>query len=111
LKRKPREDGLVFSTGTRPPKETDMRTRIPAPGAGLQTVVLGLERKGRGGKTVTIVEGRGYSGSELADLLKQLKAACGTGGTLKQGTIELQGDQRTCVRAYCTGKKIQVRGM
>ena len=48
--------------------------------------------KGRGGKTVTLVTGLALDALALAKLAKQLKAACGSGGTLKDGVIEVQGD-------------------
>lgn len=50
------------------------------------------ETKGRGGKAVTLVKGVLVDAATLAELGKQLKAACGTGGTVKDGVIEVQGD-------------------
>ncbi len=50
------------------------------------------ESKGRGGKTVTIVRGVPLSPPDLDSLGKQLKSACGSGGTVKDGVIEVQGD-------------------
>ena len=52
------------------------------------------ETKGRAGKGVTVIRGLALEPAALADLGKRLKAACGTGGTVKDGTIELQGDHR-----------------
>jgi translation initiation factor 1 len=51
-------------------------------------------RKGKGGKTVTIVSGFKVSLETLQSLTKQLKNQCGTGGTLKDTEIEIQGDHR-----------------
>ena len=48
--------------------------------------------KGRGGKTVTLVSGLPLDEAALAKLAKQLKAACGSGGTVKDGVVEVQGD-------------------
>ena len=48
--------------------------------------------KGRGGKTVTIVRGLPLDAAALAALGKQLRTACGSGGTVKDGVIEVQGD-------------------
>lgn len=48
--------------------------------------------KGRGGKTVTLVKGLALDEAELAQLGKQLRAACGSGGTVKDEVIEVQGD-------------------
>ena len=57
-------------------------------------VRVGRTSKGRGGKTITQVTGVQASESELRDLARDLKRRCGTGGTLKDGVIEIQGDQR-----------------
>jgi translation initiation factor 1 len=50
------------------------------------------EKKGRGGKTVTTVTGVPLPPNELKDLAKDLRRRCGTGGTVKNGVIEIQGD-------------------
>ncbi|WP_311222674.1 MULTISPECIES: translation initiation factor Sui1 [unclassified Acidovorax] len=60
--------------------------------AGDGIVRVSRETKGRGGKAVTLVKGAALPAAELAQLGKQLKAACGTGGTVKDGVIEVQGD-------------------
>jgi translation initiation factor 1 len=59
-----------------------------------QTAHVARERKGRGGKTVTLVRDLQLAPADLAALARQLKAACGTGGSVKDGVIEIQGDQR-----------------
>ena len=51
-------------------------------------------RKGRGGKTVTVVTGFQLKPETLKKLLKTLKADCGTGGAVKENTLEIQGDHR-----------------
>jgi translation initiation factor 1 len=56
------------------------------------------ETGGRGGKTVTVVKGfTGIGLPEKEDLAKRMRAACGCGGTVKEGRIEIQGDQRDVV--------------
>ncbi len=50
------------------------------------------EKQGRGGKTVTTVAGVPVSADALRDLAAQLKRRCGSGGTAKDGVIEIQGD-------------------
>ena len=57
------------------------------------------ETKGRGGKSVTLVRGLALDAVALAALGKQLKAACGSGGTVKDGCVEVQGDHVTTVMA------------
>ena len=52
------------------------------------------ESKGRGGKSVTLVRGLPMAGPALEQLGKQLRTTCGSGGTVKDGVIEIQGDHR-----------------
>jgi translation initiation factor 1 len=56
------------------------------------TVRVSRESKGRGGKTVTLVRGLALDATSLAALGKRLRGACGTGGTVKDGVLEVQGD-------------------
>ena len=58
-----------------------------------QAVRVQRTKAGKGGKLVTAITGLELPEAELKALLKQLKARAGTGGTLKEGVIELQGDQ------------------
>jgi translation initiation factor 1 len=62
-------------------------------------VRVSLDTKGRKGKGVTVVKGVALDAAALALLGKQLKAACGSGGTTKDGVIEIQGDHRDTVIA------------
>jgi translation initiation factor 1 len=62
-------------------------------------VRVGRSSRGRGGKTVTLVTGVQLPPNELAQLARDLKRSCGTGGALKDETIEIQGDQRDAVQA------------
>jgi translation initiation factor 1 len=56
------------------------------------------EKGGRGGKTVTVVDGFvGIGLPEKEQLVKQMRGACGCGGTVKEGRIEIQGDQRDTI--------------
>lgn len=59
-----------------------------------QNLRVQASRAGRKGKTVTIITGFQASTETLSTLLKQLKAQCGTGGALKENTLEIQGDHR-----------------
>ncbi len=66
------------------------------------------EKAGRGGKTVTVV--RGFIGIGLPEkerLAKAIQKACGTGGTVKDGQIEIQGDQRDAVARILTEANFQ----
>ena len=66
------------------------KQQVVASGDGI--VRVSRETKGRGGKAVTLVKGVALDAAALTALCKQLKAACGSGGTVKDGVIEVQGD-------------------
>jgi translation initiation factor 1 len=67
-------------------------------------VDIARETNGRGGKTVTVVTGfTGIGRPEKESLAKKMRAACGCGGTVKDGRIEIQGDQRDTVAKILTG--------
>lgn len=68
------------------------RAQGKAPAAGDGIVRVSRESKGRGGKTVTVVRGLALDAAALAALGKRLRAACGAGGTAKDGGLEVQGD-------------------
>lgn len=57
-------------------------------------MIVGIERKGRGGKTVSVITGVMSHEAGQQALLKLLKNKLGTGGTLKDGVLEIQGDHR-----------------
>ncbi len=59
-----------------------------------QTAGIQRQTKGRGGKTVTVISGLQLTPEDIKGLSKRLKAVCGTGGTVKDDTIEIQGDHR-----------------
>lgn len=70
----------------------------PAPAKSRGRVDVLRSTAGRGGKTVTVVTGfTGIGLPEKERLAKQMRAACGCGGTVKDGQIEIQGDQRETV--------------
>jgi translation initiation factor 1 len=71
----------------------------PEPPKKVLTAKVGRETAGRKGKGVTTVFGLPLSESQLLDLAAKLKQRCGTGGTVKEGRIEIQGDNRDRVIA------------
>lgn len=90
--------GLVYSTDTgrmcpacRQPIAACTCGQKPVP-VGDGIVRVSRETKGRAGKGVTLVKGLALDAAALIALAKQLKAACGSGGTVKDGVIEIQGD-------------------
>jgi translation initiation factor 1 len=72
--------------------------------------VLRLEKKGRAGKSVTVVADLPRNQAFLAALAAELKRACGTGGTVADGAVEIQGDQRERLRPLLSAKGWTVRG-
>lgn len=71
---------------------------------------LRMEKKGRGGKIVTLVYGLPDNAVFLKDLCSELKRACGTGGAVAEGAVELQGDLRDRVRDHLVKKGFVVKG-
>ena len=71
---------------------------------------LRIEKSGRRGKTVTVVEGLPRNRSFLAQLAADLKKACGTGGKAGETSIEIQGDQRDTVRVRLRARGWTVKG-
>jgi translation initiation factor 1 len=71
---------------------------------------LRMEKKGRGGKTVTVVDGLPNNSAFLRELSLELKRACGTGGAVLEGAVELQGDLRDRAREFLVKKGYVVKG-
>jgi len=99
---------LAYSTDPEPAVEktpAPMPRNPAAPFAiqGSQPVYVRLERKGRRGKTVSTVEGVLSPDVGKQALLKHLKNALGTGGSLKEGVLEIQGDHRDKIVEVLTG--------
>ena len=68
------------------------------------------EKAGRGGKTVTVVYGLPQNAAFLKDLAQDLKRTCGTGGSVTDDGVELQGDLRDRVREILTARNFLVKG-
>lgn len=104
--------GLVYSTDPSVKLEdTTPREQDTLPAAQQKLKIL-LDRKQRAGKSVTLVEGFVGAVSALEDLGKKLKSFCGTGGSVKDNEILIQGDNRDKVlqwlqkNGYTAAKKI-----
>lgn len=91
----------------------DLRYRKPRPVKSLppqqQTAYLHRESKGRGGKTVTMVKELVLSESDMKALAKKLKRTCGSGGTIKDGVIEIQGEHRQKIADVLRKQGYQVK--
>lgn len=72
-------------------------------------VKVGRESKGRGGKVVTLISGLAMNAADLAVLATKLKKRCGTGGTVHEGIIEIQGDHRDKLVQVLTELGIRAR--
>jgi len=110
---------LVYSTGAGricpgcgwPARDCTCSQRAGTESVPTRLVVkLRMEKKGRGGKTVTVVDGLPRNAAFLKDLSQDLKRACGTGGAVQEGAVELQGDLRERVRELLLNKGFVVKG-
>jgi translation initiation factor 1 len=101
---------LVYSTGgEKEPVKTITGSPVrEARATGGKGIRLRLETR-PGGRVVTIVLGLAGSEAELAALAKALKSECGTGGTVKDGVVELQGDHRTAAQAALATRGLKAR--
>jgi len=110
------EGGLVWSSKhgkmcpgcDRPAAECVCGEGDAAP-AGDGIVRVGRETKGRRGKAVTVVTGVPLDPAKLTKLGKRLKKRCGSGGTVKDGVIEIQGDHRDEIVAALQAEGYEVR--
>ena len=98
-KKKPSSNGIVYSTDPnfRPDEEPVPEESLPPR---QQKLKVRLDTRQRAGKAVTLVEGYLGPASELEELGRQLKAFCGTGGSVKDGLIIIQGDQRDKITSW-----------
>jgi translation initiation factor 1 len=105
--KKSNQSGLVYSTEggrmcpqcRRPVADCVCRATATVP-KGDGKVRICRETKGRNGKAVTVIRGLPLQAEALAALGKQLRAACGAGGTAKDGVLEIQGDHCERVLAW-----------
>lgn len=116
MKKREARGGLVYSSeyGTMCPgcdqpvgacRCRQSRTRPPGDGI----VRLQRETKGRKGRGVTLIYGLPLAGDDLKKLAKSLKQKCGSGGSLKNGVVEMQGDQRDFLAKELTALGYRVK--
>lgn len=98
------ETRLVYSTGGLP--EAERSREKPAAAAPAGGIRIRLDRRASN-RLVTVVTGLPGSLPEIDALARALKLACGTGGTLKQGALELQGDHRSRVEAELAARGLK----
>lgn len=113
----PTQNRLVYSEfgGDQRAPQTDQTSPAlsrPALPAAQQDLRVQASRKGRKGKTVTVISGFQAQPETLTELSKKLKAQCGAGGTAKENEIEIQGDHRQKIVQVLSqlGYKVKVSG-
>lgn len=112
---KSKTGGLVYSTDSgrmcpvcrKPIDHCTCNAQVIPPSDGVVRVIL--QTKGRGGKSVTLVKGLPLDAVALAALGKQLRSASGSGGTVKDGVIEVQGDHVASVMAALQKQAYRVK--
>ena len=108
MSKKSKRSGVVYSTDPdyeyRYEQQEESETLPPQQ----QRLVVRIERKDRGGKTVTVVENFIGKAGDLEDLGRLLKSKCGVGGTVKDGVILVQGDFRKRVAKILSGQGFKV---
>ena len=117
MKNKPSAGGLVYSTDSgrmcpacrQPAAACSCKSAAAAVLPGDGVVRVSRQSKGRGGKTVTLVKGVPLPALALAQLGKDLRSACGAGGTVKDGVIEVQGDHVATLLQALAGRSWTVR--
>jgi translation initiation factor 1 len=103
---KDKNSKLVYSTETGRVKDEKPKADIPV-GDGI--VRIRRETAGRNGKGVTTISGLPLTEAELKELAKALKVSCGVGGSIKDGVIEIQGDQRDKIKSELEKRGYQVK--
>ena len=83
------------------------REQPPAPSVAQERITVRRERKGRGGKTVTVAEGPGLAGQDLEQLARDTARALGSGARVEDGTVVVQGDQTERWIAWLTQRGLR----
>lgn len=102
--------GSICPECGRPERDCQCGAAANAPIPSRIVAKLRLEKKGRGGKAVTVVYDLPRNDAFLKDLSSELKRACGVGGTAVDGGVEVQGDVRDRVRELLMKKGWMVKG-
>ena len=102
MSKKNKSGGIVYSTNSKfiyDTKPNEHATVHPSQ----QEIRIFLDKKNRGGKTVTIVSGFSGKEEELEKIARELKSKCGVGGSVKEREIIIQGDHRDRILTLLTG--------
>jgi translation initiation factor 1 len=104
----PDSNGFVFSTDPKFNFQTGDSSPVETLPPGKQRLRIILDTRQRGGKTVTVIIGFLGKEEDLESLGKKIKQYCGTGGSVKDAQILIQGDQMVKVRAYLSKEGFKV---
>jgi translation initiation factor 1 len=107
MNRKKRE-GIVYSTNPDFSYDRENPSMLTLP-PDRQLLYVWIDSKARKGKTVSIIRGFEGTKEDLETLAKELKTGCGTGGSVKNGEIIIQGDFREKIIGYLNGKGYRAR--
>lgn len=107
--------GRICPSCGRPTKKCSCKGRKQTPQgvtASDGIIRIGREKKGRKGKTVTTISGFNEAKDDLKQIAKNLKAKCGTGGSIKNGSVVIQGDHRQIIQSELQrqGFKVKLAG-
>jgi translation initiation factor 1 len=110
MTKKSNSGGLVYSTNKsfQLNEEDEDRESQDKPNE-KQTLRVSLDRKQRAGKEVTMIEGFQMNEDRVADLAKKLKSYCGSGGTVKDNQILIQGDHRKKIEDFLKKQAFKVK--
>ncbi len=102
-----KNSNLVYSTdvGRIGSKNSSLSTNLQS----TNIIALKLDTKARKGKVVTVASGFNLSQVEIKSVMKQLKKKCSTGGTIKNGSIELQGNFIESVKSELTRQNFNIK--
>ena len=102
-----KNSNLVYSTdvGRIGSKNSSLSTNLQS----TNMIALKLDTKARKGKVVTVASGFNLSQVEIKSVMKQLKKKCSTGGTIKNGSIELQGNFLESVKSELTRQNFNIK--
>ncbi|MBD1840698.1 translation initiation factor [Coleofasciculus sp. FACHB-64] len=108
----PAQNRVIYSEFGNTDNSDALERPVPELPPNQQNLKVQASRKGRKGKTVTVISGFQVKPETLEALAKQLKAQCGTGGTVKENAIEMQGDHtQKLVQVLATlGYKAKISG-
>jgi len=103
-KKKTRQNGIVYSTDPGWIHQSDQEEQPESPEPSAQQIRISIDKKNRAGKIVTLVAGFNESDEAVDALGKELKKYCGTGGSVSEGEILIQGDCRKKVLDFLIKK-------